>query len=80
MMGDTWSFGLLLTTGQVLCISTITKITQGADGSLWLDVDMMLNDGWLKDVTAQAITSPTSRTTASVNAAHVIAAFELDSG
>lgn len=82
MMTDNWSFGLLLTTGQVLCIHAIDNIVQAADGSIWLDVEMQSEGSWgLPDDTSisgvPALVSPTSRTKASVNAASVVAAFEL---
>jgi len=76
MMDDEWSFGLLLVTGQVLHITHIGHVAQDAAGTIWIDANM--NDdppfqAWkgMKDLTA-----PTSRRTISINAAHVVAAFE----
>jgi hypothetical protein len=80
MMQDAWSFGLLLTTGHVLCIETIERIRQAADGSLWLDVSMIRDVSFLREIWGKnlnLIGAPTDRLTASVNAAHVIWAFEL---
>lgn len=75
MMTDEWSFGLLLITGQILCLTHINSVHRAGDGSVWLDVEMMrAGDVW---VPKNGFVAPTSRTWASVNAAHVIAAFEL---
>ena len=41
MMTDAWFFGLLLETGHTLCIERIVEVTQGDDGTIWLDVVMM---------------------------------------
>lgn len=80
MMSDSWSFGLMLTTGQVMCISRIEDVHQGADGSIWLDV-MMLPDNFgsqhVYERILEPMIAPTHRLEASVNAAHVVAAFEL---
>ena len=37
MMDDSWSFGLMLTTGVVVAIETINAVHQAADGSIWID-------------------------------------------
>lgn len=77
MMGDTWRFGLLLVTRQVLVIETIRRVTKAADGTIWLDVSMH-NEG-IVDALGKApyVFAPTSRCEASVNAAHVVAALDL---
>ncbi len=75
MMTDSWSFGLLLNTGHVLCIESILKVRQGADGHIWLDVEMMTRIPYAK--ITNMIHSPTSRTRASVQASRIVAAFEL---
>lgn len=81
MSSDNWSFGLLLSNGWVMAINTITRFSQAADGTIWIDVEMAEErlgfwDGNLPKDTV-IFRSPTTRTTASLNAAHVIAAFEL---
>ena|SRR5690625_3500603 len=80
MMTDSWCFGLMLTTGQTLCISSIMDVEQSADGTVWLDV-LMLPRGDARNYQAlcagPVMGAPTSRLEASVNAAHVVAAFEL---
>ncbi|CAN5729743.1 hypothetical protein BH23CYA1_BH23CYA1_00930 [soil metagenome] len=76
MMGDEWSFGLMTTTGVVICINSISSISQAADGSIWLDVDLMPDE--VTPVSGMTMfCAPTSRTKASLNASHIIAAFEL---
>lgn len=82
MCGDTWHFGLLLTTGHVLYIETLVDVTQAADGSVWLDVRLAeacdinvaraTNAGWPK-----TIGRPTTRDMCSVALAHVVCAVEL---
>lgn len=71
MMTDSWSFGLMMSNGMTIGIQDIQKVWQAADGSVWLDVTLLSGeyDGvW---------TAPTTRTTASINASHIVAAFEL---
>jgi hypothetical protein len=76
MRMDCWQFGLLMTTGHTIGISSIVDVHQAADGSLWLDVSMLTSDyEGIADV--PLFLAPTSRTFASINAAHVVAAFEL---
>lgn len=76
MMEDSWTFGLLTTTGVVICIQRIISINQATDGSIWLDVELTPDD---VDPVAELamLCSPTSRTKASINSSHVVAAFEL---
>ncbi len=83
MMTDDWHYGLLVSTGAIICISCIRRISVALDGSLWLDVEMEEKEATLsllvhKPVASMpCIVSPTSRTTATINAASVVAAFEL---
>jgi hypothetical protein len=87
MMQDEWVFGLLLITGQVLVIYNLSAVHQAADGTIWLDVQMEEKEKGralepeLGDTPSRLnyLFSPTKRTTASINAAHVVAAFELAS-
>ena len=81
MMTDDWSFGLLLVTGQMLHIECINAI-RGEPGNVWLDVTMGVefpvclrgNEDWSDRI----VNSPTKgRTSASINAAHVVTAVEL---
>jgi len=75
MMGDTWSFALLTTDRTAILISTIMNVRQAADGSIWLDVELLESDEWkfwqnnLCAMGYQILTAPTSRTSARVNAA-----------
>lgn len=80
MMMDQWGFGLMLTNGAILAITTITKVTRDTSGALWLDVELMEGLGPLplqRKMAGPIIYAPTTRLTASVAAAHVVAAFEL---
>jgi hypothetical protein len=68
-----------LVTGQVLVIESILDV-RGTTGNVWIDVTMHGRGGSLALVKSENfdfIYSPTHRTDASVNAAHVVAAFEL---
>lgn len=81
MMNDNWCFGLLLTGGIMVAITHILRTRVTRDGTLWIDVEMM--DG--KDIHGMmaipvpftVVGAPTSRTDASINAAHIIWAIEL---
>ncbi len=79
MMTDQWVFGLLTVTGQVIVISCIESIIRAADGTLWLDVEMHQQSIGVADpiFREKGFFAPTSRTTASINANHIVAAFEL---
>jgi hypothetical protein len=76
MMDDCWSFALLLTTGHTVHITHITDVRMTADG-LWLDVELadrmplQANPATDRDILA-----PTSRTSASIYARHVVMAYE----
>ncbi len=80
MTEDVWCFGLLMRDGTVIAVQAIERIQQAADGSIWLDVRLMdRSDGnteWLKPYDKTLI-APTSRLEASINASHIMAAFEL---
>jgi hypothetical protein len=80
MHNDVWAFGLLLTTGRVLAIESIADLSQAADGSLWLDVELLQSwdvDQPTKKGWPELMTCPTDRTTCSVALAHVVCAVEL---
>jgi hypothetical protein len=79
MIDDVWYFGLLLVTGHTLAISCIDKIWQDASGNVWLDVTMLERDDRLRRCfpDLEILDSPTKRQIATVNASHVVAAFEL---
>jgi hypothetical protein len=78
MVGDTWVFGLLLSTGQTLAIECIDNVSQAADGSLWVDVTMHDEPVGVRKTTWGAVVcAPTARTKASVNVAHIVCAIEL---
>jgi hypothetical protein len=87
MMSDEWTFGLLLITSHVLVIHSISAAKQAADGTVWLDFNMYEkeNDQKFEPEIGDApsrlkyFLAPTPRTKASVNATHLVAAFELGS-
>jgi len=73
MMTDTWWFGLMMSNGTVIGIHRILNVDQAADGTIWLTVEL-LSDTPGDD---RVFIAPTSRLTASINASHVVAAYEL---
>ena len=76
MMTDAWHFGLLTTSGTVIGIHQIHRTYQAADGSIWIDVELM--SVYPPEVPANSIfIAPTSRTQASINTSHIVTAFEL---
>ncbi len=79
MLTDSWSFGLLLVTGDILAIENIESIQQDASGNLWLDATLKEDLGYINDELygRTILLAPTSRVSASINSAHVVAAFEL---
>jgi hypothetical protein len=78
MMEDTWSFGLLMSTGITICIQNINRVYQAADETVWIDVTLMDggNDIWTERLDKPFV-APTSRLEASINTQHVLAAFEI---
>jgi hypothetical protein len=76
MMEDVWTFGVMLSNGVTLVCSTLNQIHQAADGSLWLDFEMATHKAYCDTIKNQ-ISSPTERTSVSVNANHIVAVFEL---
>lgn len=82
MMTDNWSFGLLLVTGHLLLIENIIGLSIALDGE-WLDVELW-QEKHGEFVTAEmtergynVVTAPTTRTTVSINARHIVMAMEL---
>jgi hypothetical protein len=81
MMEDSWQFGLMLSNGTTIAISGIKSLHLDASGGIWIDVYMLdysVDDLYVRTKELFYIwTSPTSRVEATINAAHVIAAFEI---
>ena len=69
MMTDTWEFGLLLVTGQVIAISSILEVHESRQGSVWIDVNMLEESAFPDRSCAKLLLAPTSRTQATINAA-----------
>lgn len=74
MMSDNWYFGLLMVTGDIICISEIHKVYESSNGNIWADV--ILSEEIPYSLDGKAFISPTGRTMASINLSHVVAAFE----
>jgi hypothetical protein len=72
-------FGLMMATGSVVAVKTVLDVTQAADGSLWLDVQLAPKPdtptpggtGWQTTIHAAA------GDRCSVAVAHVVCAVEL---
>jgi len=78
MMYDQWSFGLMMTNGTVIGIANIKSIIQDTAGELWLDVEMLANNDLVEcRGKFKVFVAPTGRLTASIQARHIMAAFEL---
>lgn len=73
MMTDDWHFGLMMSNGITIGIHTVNRVWQAADQTIWLDVELMTDNPFSTEV----LIAPTSRTKASINASHVLLAFEL---
>lgn len=76
MMSDHWFYGLMMTNGTIIPINDICEVHQDASGTLWLDVGLC-EFGDREVPGFNVFNAPTSRLTASINASHVMAAFEL---
>jgi hypothetical protein len=80
MAKDMCAFGLVMSNGNVIGVHSIESVSQAADGTIWLDVRLLHpNDcrcTWL-DYFAKGWFAPTTNLLASINASHVMAAFEL---
>jgi hypothetical protein len=78
MMQDAWVFGLMLTNGQIIMISSIEEVRQAKDSSIWIDVTLRQHK---EALTVPAIPNlfgaPTARLKASINAGNIAMAFEL---
>jgi hypothetical protein len=84
MMAGGWAFGLLTVNGTVICVERIDKIWQAANGDVWFDVTLLRDcpiSAQGRDsasiIGGRPFVAPTERVTASVNASHVVAAYEL---
>jgi hypothetical protein len=79
MMSDSWYFGLLTVNNTIIGIQCIDEVYQAANGEIWLDVTLLDTNLLRTESIAQEILiAPTSRTRASINASHIVAAFELE--
>jgi hypothetical protein len=78
MMGDYWTFGLLTTTGQMIVVKRITAIS---DDARWIDVELAEREelDWIpEDYPAKFIVAVgPERTSASVQIANIVGAFDL---
>ena len=77
MLNDSWCFGLLMITGDIIAIHQINSIKQDANSNLWLDATLMDNSLHDNIQGHKVFTSPTSRNHISINSSHVMAAFEI---
>jgi hypothetical protein len=79
MMGEEWVYGLMMASGNVIAVERIEAVRRAADGALWLDVSLAPADDYWggNNYDPSVFGAPSSRRRASVNAAHVAAAFEL---
>ncbi|MDJ0388867.1 hypothetical protein QMO56_12150 [Roseomonas sp. E05] len=76
MMADDWRFGLLLSTGQVMLIQRIEAVHLSPHGVVLMDVDMLREaEGFAAP--GGVLVAPTGRVRATVNLAHIVAAFEV---
>ena len=78
MTNDIWSFAFLLVTGEYLLFSHINRVVQSANGTLWIDVELLRPEDcefWMSG--KKIFCPPSSRRGCSVNASHIICAFEI---
>lgn len=80
METDTWFFGVLLDSGAVLAVERVSRIAPDDSGNLWVDFEMLEKQNCMLGESCplgRLSYSPTERTTITVNARHIVAAFEL---
>ncbi|MDJ0726313.1 MAG: hypothetical protein QNJ38_14460 [Prochloraceae cyanobacterium] len=77
MLDDSWHFGLLMITGDIIAIQYINSIKQDANGNIWLDATLQDCQVDEEVQSHKVFVAPTSRTNVSINSSHVMAAFEL---
>lgn len=78
MMREDWTYGLMLPNGHVIAIQRVDNVTRAADGSIWLDVTLApADDYWSGNYDPGIFGAPSTRRDASINVAHIAAAFDL---
>jgi hypothetical protein len=78
MMKQDWTYGLMLPNGHVIAVRRINEVTRAVDGTLWLDVTLApADDYWGGNYDPGIFGAPSARRSASINVAHVAAAFDL---
>ncbi len=78
MMTDDWTYGLMLPNGHVIAIKRVDAVTRAADGTIWLDVTLApADDYWGGNYDPGIFGAPSTRRSASINVAHIAAAFDL---
>lgn len=76
MAWDSWSFGLLMSNGITICIESVERAYQAADGAVWIDVLLATDMPYTEKSIPKPFICPTDRQKASINTRHVVAAFE----
>lgn len=77
MMADGWQYGLMLSTGRTLGISRIIEVSQDAAGGIWIDALLLESDAGNQS-SIDILTAPCPELrNVSINASHVVAAFEI---
>ena len=77
MTTDHWLFGLMVSTGQIIVITHIEKIYQAQNGSVWIDVELARFSDYAITPDDNWYFAPTTRVSATINANHIVAAFDL---
>jgi hypothetical protein len=81
MMGDSWHFAIVLTSGDALYVEHIDDVCLSPTGTIWLDVTLYTQKeadrhDWQIWKT-KLLGAPTSRLSASINAAEILYVVEL---
>jgi hypothetical protein len=78
MMREDWVYGFVMAYGSIIAVERVEAVHQAADGSLWMDVRLApADDYWSGNYDPSVFGAPSTRRQASINCAHVAAAFEL---
>ena len=74
MMCDDWKFCLELSNGRRIGIARIDEVLMALDRTIWIDCTMLDDAPFAAE---DIFTAPTSRLKISINAAHVVCAYEV---
>ena len=80
MDNSTGAYCLMLSTGLVMAVQRIDRLHRASDGGLWLDVELAERPAYASERKAGIFYAQSHGQEATVNASHVVTAFEFSPG